>query len=353
MKILYGVAGEGLGHAMRSAVVGKHLESQGHQVTFASSGRALDYLAQRWPGRTIAISGLGTVMKKNKIAVVETLVMNALAQAFSAPASALGFWTMSKVDPALVVSDFDPHVARFAGFFGIPLLAVDNIHFMNRCSHPREVIAGDKQAAAIMYPVVDGAVPNAGRYLVTSFVYAPPSREGTELHLPILRDEILAAKGAPPGNHVVAYFNDKADHELIAQALERVDVPFRLYGHGQTTQSIRRNITYCPLSEENFLRDLSTSRAVIGGAGFTLMTEAIYLGKPMLAVPFEGHFEQILNANYLELLGFGERARDLTTDTISGFIQRAPGHAERLRDFRHDGNEGLLQAVDSVVQGCA
>lgn len=349
MKILYGLAGEGLGHAMRSAVVGKHLESRGHTVYFASSGRALDYLKKTWPQQTMAVSGLGTVMKKNKIAAFETMVSNVIAQTLNAPASALGFMSMAKINPDLVISDFDPHSARFAGFYKLPLLAVDNIHFMNRCSHPRELIAHDRQAAAIMYPIVDNTVPNADRYLVTTFVYAPPCREQTFLHLPILRPEIFQAKNAPLGNHVVVYFNDKADHEQIAQTLERVDVPFRLYGHGQKTESVRRNITYCPLSDEAFLRDLASARAVIGGAGFTLMTEAIYLGKPMLAVPFMGHFEQILNANYLSLLEFGARAYDFTPATVAQFLEAIPHYTERLRTFQHDGNRGLFSAVDAAI----
>src|ERR1700690_2277677 len=45
MRILYGVAGEGMGHAGRSAVVRDHLVSQGHDVKFACPrGRASKYL---------------------------------------------------------------------------------------------------------------------------------------------------------------------------------------------------------------------------------------------------------------------------------------------------------------------
>jgi uncharacterized protein (TIGR00661 family) len=46
MRILYGVVGEGMGHAMRSRVLLDHLV-QNHQVQVVVSGRAHDYLQQR------------------------------------------------------------------------------------------------------------------------------------------------------------------------------------------------------------------------------------------------------------------------------------------------------------------
>ena len=40
MRILYGVVGEGMGHAMRSRVVLEHLVGLGHDVEIMASGRA-------------------------------------------------------------------------------------------------------------------------------------------------------------------------------------------------------------------------------------------------------------------------------------------------------------------------
>ncbi|MGN6108202.1 MAG: glycosyltransferase family protein [Kofleriaceae bacterium] len=40
MKILYGVTGEGLGHAMRSRVIAEHLRDRGHTVKLTASHRA-------------------------------------------------------------------------------------------------------------------------------------------------------------------------------------------------------------------------------------------------------------------------------------------------------------------------
>ena len=51
MRILYGVVGEGMGHATRSRVQLEHLLSQGHEVRVVVSGRAHDFLTSRFAER--------------------------------------------------------------------------------------------------------------------------------------------------------------------------------------------------------------------------------------------------------------------------------------------------------------
>ena len=56
MRILYGVVGEGMGHAIRSRVVLDELV-QRHDVQVVVSGRAHDYLAKRAGGAGLAGDG--------------------------------------------------------------------------------------------------------------------------------------------------------------------------------------------------------------------------------------------------------------------------------------------------------
>lgn len=349
MRILYGVCGDGMGHAMRSAVVGRHLARRGHEIAFASSKGAKAYL-EKAGAHVIPIVGLSAVMVDNRVSPLLSLGANLFRQ-LQAPATHLAaFANAARFQPDVVISDFDPWTARFAAFTGAPLIAVDNIHFMSRCRHPAEVVERDRGAAALMYPVTDAMVPNARQYLVTSFVEAPVVEPRTTLHQPILRERLLGARGAPDRGHVVAYFNDKSDHAAIAAALAEGGAPARLYGRrGQTREERHGSVTLCPFSDDAFMEDMATSRAVVGGAGFTLMTEAIYLGKPMLAVPFGSQYEQILNANYLEGLGWGERADRPDGAAVRAFLARAPAYAARLRDYQHDGNAELLDSVERAI----
>ena len=62
MRILYGVVGEGMGHAIRSKTICEHLVSEGHEVKIVVSGRAHALLAASFDdvvkgGNAVAASG--------------------------------------------------------------------------------------------------------------------------------------------------------------------------------------------------------------------------------------------------------------------------------------------------------
>src|SRR6185295_1291806 len=102
-----------------------------------------------------------------------------------------------------------------------------------------------------------------------------------------------------------------------------------------------------PFSEDKFIDDLASSRAVIAGGGFTLMGEAVYLHKPMLAVPLARQFEQVLNARYLEREGFGRHAADLTAaSTVTDFLAVVPACEEKLAAYAQEDNAKILRALD-------
>ena len=90
---------------------------------------------------------------------------------------------------------------------------------------------------------------------------------------------------------------------------------------------------------------------MIAGGGFSLMGEAVYLGKPLLAVPLEGQFEQTLNALYLESLGYGEYHKSLSETAIASFLYKAPAYAKKLEGypFRGDRNQSIFGKLDELI----
>src|SRR4029077_15926605 len=66
-------------------------------------------------------------------------------------------------------------------------------------------------------------------------------------------------------------------------------------------------LTFHKIHGETFLRLMASARGVACTAGFESVSEAAYLGKPLLMIPVEGHFEQHLNACDAEHTGIGIR----------------------------------------------
>ena len=69
MKILYGVVGEGMGHATRSRVVLEHLRRSGHEVRIVASHGAATFLDRHF-GTVLPIEGMKMVFdEKNRVSL--------------------------------------------------------------------------------------------------------------------------------------------------------------------------------------------------------------------------------------------------------------------------------------------
>ena len=76
------------------------------------------------------------------------------------------------------------------------------------------------------------------------------------------------------------------------------------------------------------------------------MSEAVYLGKPLLAVPLKGQFEQLMNGRYLESLGYGMCVERTTKAALSEFIDRMPEFEQALAGYEQVGNEDTLRIIE-------
>jgi len=351
MRVLYGVVGEGMGHAMRSAVILEALTAMGHDVRIVVSGRAADYLGARYPSQVHRITGLTMVYEDNVVRKMKTALSN-LKAAAGLPENFMTYLEMARsFSPDVVVSDFESWTYTFAKGQKVPIISVDNMQVIARCHHDEQVLRGEMKDFLLAKGIVRAKLPRCNAYLITTFFYPPVKRPRTTLHPPILRKVILDAKArVQSGEHVLVY-QSGTSHESLVDELRRVDVPFRVYGLRRDLQGplTEGNLTFCPFSEDGFIEDLATAKAVVAGGGFTLMGEAVYMGKPMFSIPLVGQFEQVLNANYLEQLGYGERAQHVTAESLTAFLERAPTYAENLTRFEHDGNQGLLSTLESAM----
>ena len=354
MKVLYGVVGEGMGHAMRSRVTLEHLVAQEHEVEIMASGRATDFLAKRFEGVN-RIHGLHMIYEENRVRRGKTLWSNVLTGATGVPKNIAAYFELIKdFKPEVVISDFESWTYLYAKAHRLPILSIDNMQIINRCTHPPEILEGHDADFQFTRAFVKGKLPFCTRYLITTFFYPPIRKPDTTLVPPILRPEILAAKRRP-GDHLLVYQTAEGNAAL-SETLARTGLECRIYGmrRGITEEQVEGNLRYRPFGEAGFIDDLASSRGVIAGGGFTLMGEAVYLHKPMLAVPLAHQFEQVLNARYLEREGYGRAAANLDDPkTVLSFVEAIPGCEEKLAAYDQDGNRLLTGAVDGFLDQAA
>jgi uncharacterized protein (TIGR00661 family) len=343
MRVLYGVNGEGMGHATRSEVVIHELLRR-HDVRVVASGAALRHLTGRLP-RVKEVFGPTFAMGDGQIQRWHTVLQNIRLARRELP-EAVRLW-IQEVDewkPDVVISDFEPLSGMFARWTRTPLLAVDNINMIDRCRHDREIIGHEREDFLLARAVVRSMVPGAGQYMVLTFFRPPIARQGTTLVPPIVRPEIAAAESVD-GDHLVVY---SSGEKRVLDALRSTGVRCLVYGMrgGPDEPVIDGNLEFRPHSNEGFVEALRTARGVVAGGGFSLMSEAVYLGKPLFAVPLRGQFEQLMNARYLQRMGYGMCAERITKDALAEFLERLPGLERSLADYEQLGNSVTLQTIE-------
>jgi uncharacterized protein (TIGR00661 family) len=89
---------------------------------------------------------------------------------------------------------------------------------------------------------------------------------------------------------------------------------------------------------------------VVANGGFTLLSEAVYLHKPVLASPVKKQFEQVLNARYVEALGYGLAADALSAERLGEFLERLPDLEAKLAGYSQDGNREILARLDELLE---
>ena len=371
MRILYGVAGEGMGHATRSRVVIDHL-ARSHDVQVVVSGRAYDYLKARESDRlgVTKIWGLSIVYEDNEVQNFRTVLKNVAGAVTGGwpqnlrtvlsnlTSAALGglpknvkayFDLTAEFRPDVVVSDFESWSYLYGKLNGLPVVSLDNNQIVNRCDHPPEILAGKESEYLVAKAVVKAKLPGCFHYLITSFFYPEIGKPRTSLHAPVLRPEILAARPEPAG-HLLVY-QTSTSNAALPEILKGCGRECRIYGLRRDLKEDLRdgNLVYRPFSEQRFIEDLRTAFGVVSGGSFTLMSEAVYLHRPMLSVPVKKQFEQILNGRYLERLGYGLTADEVTRQRLGELLERVGEFEGHLAGYRQDGNLQLLARLDEVL----
>ena len=346
-----------MGHAIRSRVVLDELARR-HELQVVVSGRAHDYLKAIETDRlgVNRIWGLSIVYEDNRVRNFRTLLANLKGALVKGgwPENIRAFFDIAeRFRPEVVISDFESWSYLFAKAQGLPVLSIDNQQVVARCDLAPEVVAGHDAEFQLTRAIVKAKLPGCFHYLVTTFFHPPVVKPRTTLVPPILRPQILEAR-PEDGEHLLVYQTSTSYGDLL-EHLRRTGVECRIYGVRRGIEKEERdgNLRFMPFSDAGFIEDLRTARGVVANGGFTLLGEAVYLHRPVLSVPVGKQFEQVVNARYLELEGYGVAADEVTGLVLGDFLARAPDLGRKLAGYHQDGNKKLFACLEERLAAAA
>ncbi len=344
-KILYGVHGTGHGHAVRALTIARHFAGLGHEFLFASHGTGADILRREFP--VAEVPNPATPIRGHKVAVAATIYSNLTVRSRSRTYLQQIFQLMDRFQPNVTLSDYEYFVPQAARQAGLPCLSVDHQHVITGCRH--RVPWAQYFSYLSTAWAVKTFFSQASDYLVISF-FQPPLRPGVQATIlpPLLRETVLQRPPAA-GAQVVAY-QGYTTFQRFLPFLRAIPSPVAVYGFDSEGRD--GNLHFKKNSETGFLDDLSTCRYVVCGGSHTLISEALYYGKPVIAFPIQGAFEQFLNGWYLERLGYGRYFTGLSPQP-----EIIPAFEAGLDDFRRTigqknfcGNPEIFALVEQFLR---
>ncbi|MDR3222672.1 MAG: glycosyltransferase [Methanobrevibacter sp.] len=343
-KIFYSICGEGLGHAIRSGVVIEEL-SKKYDVYVFSSDRAYKYLSEKF-NNVFEIDGFNTVYQDNTVKNRKTLykaIKNTpthLKENY-----AILYKKAKEIKPDIIITDFENYSNIIAKLLNIPILSVDNIHMITktRIDYPKNSQGEMLKSKG----VIKSFMIRPKRYILTSFFYPEVKNpEKVITYPPIIRDEIRQLKPSYK-DHVFVYQTSPTNKKLI-NTLKKIDEKFIVYGFNKN--KIDDNLTFRNFNETKIYDDIKDSKAIITNGGFSLISEAIYLKKPIYSIPAKGNFEQLLNGFYVEKLGYGIMNRTITTKTIEKFLSNLHIYQKNLKKVKNTDNREIIKEIEKSIE---
>lgn len=337
--IFYCICGEGMGHAIRSSVIIDRIKDK-YDVYIFSSDHAYKYLNEKFDN-VYKIGGFNTVYINNKVSNTKTLINALKRNPLNIKEGYEELYKKArKLSPDVIVTDFEIYATMVSKLLSIPLISLDNIHMITQTAidyppkHQGEML---KAKGVIKSYVIKPKI-----HILTSFFYPKiKPKKRAVLYPPVIREDILKLEPTIE-DHIIVYQTSKESVKLVEQ-LKSLNEKFIVYGFNK--DEVDENLTYKLFNENEFYNDLASAKAVICNGGFTFISEAISLKKPIYSVPAIGNFEQTLNGFYVQKLGYGEYHEEMSPKKVEKFLKRLPKYQEKLAKVKKTNNDGIVNEL--------
>jgi hypothetical protein len=357
LKVVFVVQGEGRGHMTQALALAAHLRDAGHEIAHVLVGRSpwrsvpeyfrsgIEAPVTYFDAPAQVPDGHGRAMSVARTAADVTARAPAFLRALD-----LIEETTRACDAVVNFLDFLGGVSRARSSGSMPTVALaHNYLFL----HPELQSAPGPQHARRAVLAYAGATSLRADLRVALSFDPLPDAPGHRLRVapPLLRPGLTELE-VRDGGYLLAYaLNPGYGAYLASWQRSHPDVEVHCYLDGGAT-AVRGEGRFHvhDLDQNAFLGHLAGCRAYVGSAGFESLCEAHWLGKPVLAVPTEGQFEQTLNGWDAERCGV---ARSGSWSELTDFWAgcRAPGHdrVDRFRAWVARAPEIVVASVEETV----
>ena len=293
MNIAIAFCGEGFGHASRISAIASELKKY-HNLTFWCPVEVQAFFKKNYPeAEPYSVPLLSIVKKHNKIQLFPTMKVNAQSILLSKKIVSDLAKKLLELKIEAVISDYEPFLAKAAKKIGIPLLLFNHPGIITRFSKFHTSYFLSSFTAKVMMPYY-----KENNLIISSFYHGDVG--------PIIRNELKQIK-TKKEDFILVYLKTSLKDKILPVLEKLQEVNFK----------------YFPNHEDDFISALASCKGVIAPAGHQLISECLYLKKPILVIPESRQYEQLLNAQMLLKTGLGDMIDEKNMkESIINFIHK-------------------------------
>ena len=341
-KVLYAVMGNTYGHIMRTQSI--LARWKGHEFYIVGGGRVPEAFSKTHS--VLEVPVLRTVHRKQSVAVGAILSQIAqrvaeLPRVMRQIRSLIETW-----QPDLAICDrefFTPLACQMAG---LQCISVDHSHVLIDC---RYTVPPDQWLSWSLATLNDRLLFNwTHLHAIVSFFHPSLTYPQARLFGPVLRQRVLAMT-PQHGDHILVYQTSPTFTQLI-DTLHKLKRPSIVYGF-KKEYARSGPVTFKPYDTHAILEDLASCAYAIVNGGHNLISEALFLRKPLLCFPIANLFEQFINSYHVRELGYGDysTSKNPTPALFENFERRLDLFQEKLQYVLPDSTDELVAYLQSFL----
>ncbi len=316
-KYILAVQGEGRGHMTQAMSMYDLLIEQGHTVCavlLGSSGNRdiPKFFFEKIKSPIIQLQSPNFVTDKNNksINITKSVIHNfKKVKTFRQSLRTIDV-LMKEHEPDVIINFFDLLMGLYYRFYKptIKLICVAHqyIYFHPDFEFPEKRWLDKISIKFFTKLTARGSCKN----LALSFYKIHTNNEGVVIVPPLLRKEIFDLETQHNDFYLVYLVNNGYFEELLEWHRSNpkielhcfTDQPDKIYANYKFD---KEKLFVHAINDTLFLEMMSKAKGLASSAGFESVCEAMYLGKPVLMVPIQGHYEQFCNSRDAYKAGAG------------------------------------------------
>jgi uncharacterized protein (TIGR00661 family) len=354
MRFLFIVQGEGRGHMTQALALSSLLRRKGHQiakvVVGTSPSRKLpDFFLSGIEAPILQLQSPNFIKdkKQKSIKLLPTLIQTIWAwKTYLKSIRALAL-LVKEEDPDVIINFYD----FLAGIYKICYKSRGQficIAHQYLISHPEFTFPKGKIIERLTMKLANQITSfNANKILALSFQYFKNDAQNNFFIVPpLLRSEVMELDISENNYLLVYVVNAGYGEEIEGFHARHPSIPIICFwDHKEKPKEYRvdDNLIFHQLDDLLFLEKMAACKGFVTTAGFEAVCEAMYLGKPTMMVPVEGHYEQACNAIDAAKAGAGISSESFDLGLLIDYIPAHENTTEIFQPWARNSDEIFIQ----------